>query len=424
LSVVGESLWSTHQSVALDREVVSMVAPCRHHLDMSGLQRTAVVAVVYALLAVGECGSAARATFPGTNGRIAFDAANSQDLTAQAYTVDAAGRDLHWVSDVGMNPAFSADGRAIAWSVGGTFTGGRGARVRFTRQLHRDFPRGRSLTHPGKGQGDFLPTWSPDSRRVAFVRCFRCDRPRRTRRIIYTVGLDHRRTTRLGPGTWPAWSVGGEIAFTRGGDLYATNADGLSPRRVTSGEPQDGSPDWSPDGLQIVFDRDGDVYTVPQTGGAVARLTTDGHSRSPTFSPDGQNILYVSDGSLRLMSAEGGPSARLRTPGCVPPGCLAIGGSDWQPLQPSAAALVRTGLDIVGQMALGAALLSAATIMLRSPLRRRTAARKLASTTGEEPRLGERGSCQIGCSVARQAPSTQASATALREMREPLGEKF
>lgn len=333
---------------------------------MSGLQRAAVVAVVYALLAVGECGSTARATFPGTNGRIAFDAANSQDLTAQAYTVDAAGRDLHWVSDAGMNPAFSADGRAIAWSAGGTFTGGRGARVRVTRQLQRDFPRGRALTHPVKGQGDFLPAWSPDGHHVAFVRCLRCDRPRRVRRIIYTVGLDDRRTTRLAPGTSPAWSVGGEIAFTRGGDLYTMNAGELSPRRVTSGQPRDRSPDWSPDGLQIVFDRDGDVYTVPATGGPVVRLTADGHSSSPTFSPDGQQVLFVSDGSLRLMSAQGGPSARLRTPGCVPPSCLAIAGTDWQPLQPSTAALVRTGHNFVGQMALGAALISAATIMLRS----------------------------------------------------------
>ena len=298
------------------------------------------VVITGALIAVAECGATERAAFPGANGRIAFDAANSEDLSTQVYTVNAAGGDLRWISDVGGYPAFSPDGRAIAWSAGGTFSGGRGARVRITRRLNRDFPPARTLTHPRKGQGDFSPAWSPDGNRVAFVRCSRCDRLRRVRNVIYTVGLGDGRAARVARGASPAWSVGGEIALTRSGDLYTIAADGQRLRQITSGEPDDRSPDWSPDGLQLVFDRDGDVYTVPGNGGAVMRLTADGQSTSPTFSPDGQKILFAGNGLLRVMSAAGGPSVPLRTPGCTPPRCFPLGRSDWQPLPRSAGALL------------------------------------------------------------------------------------
>ena len=75
---------------------------------MSGLPWAAGIAVAGVLFAA-ECDSTARAAFPGANGRIAFDAANSEDLTTQVYTVNASGRDLRWVSDAGQDPAFSAD---------------------------------------------------------------------------------------------------------------------------------------------------------------------------------------------------------------------------------------------------------------------------------------------------------------------------
>ena len=74
----------------------------------------------------------------------------------------------------------------------------------------------------------------------------------------------------------------------------------------------------SPDGQQIAFAYQGDIYTVPTQGGTARQLTTNpAYDSEPTWSPDGKHIAFTSDrmGSLDVyvMAAEGGPAKRLTT---------------------------------------------------------------------------------------------------------------
>lgn len=75
-------------------------------------------------------------------------------------------------------------------------------------------------------------------------------------------------------------------------------------------------PALSPDGKQLVFSYNGDLWSVPATGGTAKPITRhDGKDREPRFSPDGKQIAFVSDrdGSAQIyvMPAEGGPARQV-----------------------------------------------------------------------------------------------------------------
>lgn len=77
-------------------------------------------------------------------------------------------------------------------------------------------------------------------------------------------------------------------------------------------------PALSPDGTTIAFTYQGDLYTVPATGGRATQLTTHAaHDTQPRWSPDGQHIAFASDrlGSfdVYVVSREGGAPLRLTT---------------------------------------------------------------------------------------------------------------
>ena len=84
----------------------------------------------------------------------------------------------------------------------------------------------------------------------------------------------------------------------------------------------DDSPLWmrycaiSPDGQTIAFSYQGDIYTVPSSGGKARQLTTHpAHDTRPVWSPDGQKIAFASNRSgnfdVFLMNKEGGEPKRL-----------------------------------------------------------------------------------------------------------------
>ena len=55
------------------------------------------------------------------------------------------------------------------------------------------------------------------------------------------------------------WAVTGELAFVKRGAIYAIDAQGRDLRRITTGQPKDSSPDWSPDRQRIVLGRGADI---------------------------------------------------------------------------------------------------------------------------------------------------------------------
>lgn len=80
-------------------------------------------------------------------------------------------------------------------------------------------------------------------------------------------------------------------------DVYAANADGSDPRRLTRHPGYDAEGTLSPDGRRIVFtslrDGDLDIYTMNVDGSDIRPLTrTLGYDGGPFFSPDGRLIVY------------------------------------------------------------------------------------------------------------------------------------
>ena len=77
-------------------------------------------------------------------------------------------------------------------------------------------------------------------------------------------------------------------------------------------------PAISPDGKQIAFGYEGDLYVVPVEGGAARQLTTNSaYDARPVWSPDGSRIAFMSDreGSrdIYVVSVEGGAAKRVTT---------------------------------------------------------------------------------------------------------------
>ena len=109
---------------------------------------------------------------------------------------------------------------------------------------------------------DDEPDWSPDLRRVAFVR----QRPGARASALFTVRRDGRDLRRLTSGRrvdiQPAWSPDGRrIAFASspvaGGsfDIWTVDARGGSRRRLVGGPGEEVAPRWSADGTRLRFVR-------------------------------------------------------------------------------------------------------------------------------------------------------------------------
>jgi TolB protein len=161
--------------------------------------------------------------------------------------------------------------------------------------------------------------WSPDGRRLAFMRGDPGSRNTGTDYSLFVVGSDGAGERRLlggcGKPTFPgcidflgffgspiSWAPdGSRLVVSRGGSLHVVDVHGRHHRRLTRCEPPrcfDVTPAWSPDGSRIVFTRrslfnTGDLYSVRPDGSALKRLTRlAGGTTSPAWSPDGRKIAF------------------------------------------------------------------------------------------------------------------------------------
>lgn len=93
---------------------------------------------------------------------------------------------------------------------------------------------------------------------------------------------------------------GRRIVFVRGGDLWAMRADGSGQHAITGGPELDGRPRFAPNGRYLLFERAAaagaprDLYTVRPSGAGMRRLVSSGaDEREATFSGSGRAIAFV-----------------------------------------------------------------------------------------------------------------------------------
>jgi Tol biopolymer transport system component/DNA-binding winged helix-turn-helix (wHTH) protein len=104
-------------------------------------------------------------------------------------------------------------------------------------------------------------------------------------------------------------------------DLWSINADGTGLRQLTDGSHRDLAPVVSPDGRYIVFqtrrndapsDRVSNIWRIDADGRNPTQLTHGTYESEPAFSPDGQWVIYVAEDGiipkLRRVPIGGGES--------------------------------------------------------------------------------------------------------------------
>jgi Tol biopolymer transport system component len=307
-------------------------------------------------------GAAEASPAPPRNGWIVFQRFDPSLGRTRLYTVQADGRGLRAitrppsVAGVDSQPDWSPDGRRILFRR--IANAGRpdervdiyivGADGRGLRNLTRAGCTGLCAANEE-------PSWSPDGKRIAFVRSMGPVQPGRQPRIvgIFVMNADgtHVRQLTQRPGMSvtqdhaPSWSPDGKrIALVAvnittkpagASVIYVINADGTRPRVVRSmphGWPGAGAPLWSPDGKRILYSTycwfgncgqhatGAQLFSVGVDGKSPRQLTrVAGNAIGGRWSPDGRKVVFVRNprigptGEVYTMNADGTALRRVTT---------------------------------------------------------------------------------------------------------------
>jgi Dipeptidyl peptidase IV (DPP IV) N-terminal region/WD40-like Beta Propeller Repeat len=217
-----------------------------------------------------------------------------------------------------VQPAWSPDGKQIAFvrGSGSIFAGDQGMRLELSLYLRDSDGKVRRLAGCGSCGRQFggRLSWSPDSSSIAFSR--EGERWTQSLWAVDTASGKLRRLTdcQACADVTPAWAPSGHlIAFNRlarareASGLYTVRADGSELTKITDSVTAS-NPQWSPDGRQIAYDDNNDIF-IANAGGSEQRRLVDGVPGNgpgiPSWSPDGSKLAYFfTPGSPGSFTAE------------------------------------------------------------------------------------------------------------------------
>jgi Tol biopolymer transport system component len=334
-----------------------------------GMTRTVLLSASVLLALVVACAAAlliasmqpAKAAFPGANGKIAFHAwrgtAEGPDgggtLDADIFSMNPDGSGQRRLTDTSWfnyDPAWSADGTKIAFTnqIAEDSSGGVD-----TYLMDADGSDEMNLTRTDLTFESEEPAWFPSGRKIVTSRHYFGSGDH-----LYTVAFDESgnvtQTIKLTGGDdfardrAPAVSPDGRkiafVSFQRGDgedtEIYVIGAgrpEGPDNPAVqlTRNTTNDGAPDWSPDGTQIVYGgvRNGnaEILVMNADGSGKKNITHSSAPESgPAWSPDGKQIAFESlrggDSEIFRMRADGSHRIQLTF------NTRDDSSPDWQPL--------------------------------------------------------------------------------------------
>jgi Tol biopolymer transport system component len=247
----------------------------------------------------------AEATFPGKNGKIAYQDGHSLVI----YTINPNGSAKQEVTktSTGGDTAldYSPDGKKITYTSHEGFNDGNPTGPQKDAEIYTINVGGSDRTNlTNNDRGDEDSSYSPDGKRIGYTHWDGHDLE------IYTINTDGTgefRVTNNGTNEFdPSYSPDGKkIVFsgekrnllpfsTYAVEIYTIGVHGKNRIRLTNNSTYDYFPDYSPDGRRIAFSGSGEkntnIYTISARGGDRTKVTEGGED--PSYSPDGKKITY------------------------------------------------------------------------------------------------------------------------------------
>jgi Tol biopolymer transport system component len=305
------------------------------------MRRLRIVLALSVTIGLVAVATPAQATFPGTNGRIAFGSDRYRG-THNIFTMNRDGTDVQQLTFLTakqgavLRESWSPDGSELVFErrdAAGTF--------RHIYVMNADGSNLHQLFAESASYFDFDPTFSPDGGRVIFSRC----RTDFEACAIYTVKVNGHGLTAITHfdvkhnvvDGRPEYSPDGTTiafdSFNRGGvqaAVYLMNPHGTGVRRITPTGLEALEPDWSPDGTEIAVSSNcciphSAIWTVHLDGSGLKQLTFPAaEDFTPEFAPEGDGIVFERDSadfstsSILTMNPDGSDVTTIQTDAFIP----------------------------------------------------------------------------------------------------------